>query len=136
MQTTFSAHLLSKLVQAKMPERMRWYDDRLLQMASELADRLLPAFNTTSKIPHSRINLKRGLTPELRAQSDTCTACAGTIILEWAALSRLTGNPIYENKARKAMDFLWYVALQVAIFELKQFPGISEITAQISWAQF
>jgi hypothetical protein len=28
-------------------------------------------------------------------------------ILEWAALSRLTGNPIYEEKARKAMDFLW-----------------------------
>lgn len=29
------------------------------------------------------------------------------MILEWAALSRLTGNPIYEEKARKAMDFLW-----------------------------
>jgi hypothetical protein len=28
-------------------------------------------------------------------------------ILEWVALSRLTGNPIYEEKARKAMDFLW-----------------------------
>lgn len=29
------------------------------------------------------------------------------MILEWAALSRLTGNPIYEEKARQAMDFLW-----------------------------
>jgi mannosidase alpha-like ER degradation enhancer 3 len=76
-------------------------------MAIDLADRLLPAFNTTSGVPHSRINLKRGLSPELKIQSDTCTACAGTIILEWAALSRLTGNPIYEQKARKAMDFLW-----------------------------
>jgi len=27
--------------------------------------------------------------------------------LEWAALSRLTGDPVYEEKARKAMDFLW-----------------------------
>lgn len=29
------------------------------------------------------------------------------MILEWATLSRLTGNPIYEEKARQAMDFLW-----------------------------
>lgn len=29
------------------------------------------------------------------------------MILEWAALSRLTGNSIYEEKARKGMDFLW-----------------------------
>lgn len=43
----------------------------------------------------------------LRQQHDTCTACAGTMILEFAALSRLTGKPIYEEKARKAMDFLW-----------------------------
>lgn len=29
------------------------------------------------------------------------------MILEFAALSRLTGNPIYEEKAAKAMAFLW-----------------------------
>lgn len=27
---------------------------------------------------------------------DTCTACAGTMVLEFAALSRLTGEPIFE----------------------------------------
>ncbi|KAI6192394.1 Edem3 protein [Aphelenchoides bicaudatus] len=102
-----SGHLISKLVKEKIPGRLGWYDDQLLRMATDLADRLLPAFNTTSGIPHSRINLKFGLSPNLKIQSDTCTACAGTIILEWAALSRLTGNPIYEEKARKAMDFLW-----------------------------
>ncbi|KAI6238777.1 Alpha-1,2-Mannosidase [Aphelenchoides fujianensis] len=102
-----SGHLMSRLVQEKMPTRLQWYNGELLTMAAELADRLLPAFNTTSGIPHSRINLKHGLTADLKAQSDTCTACAGTIILEWAALSRLSGNPVYEEKARKAMDFLW-----------------------------
>lgn len=98
---------MAKVVQDKHPERMLWYSDQLLQMAAQLADRLLPAFNTTSGVPYSKINLKRGISPELKHQSDTCTACAGTIILEWAALSRLTGNPIYEEKSRKAMDFLW-----------------------------
>lgn len=43
----------------------------------------------------------------LREQRDTCTACGGTLLLEFAALSRLSGKPIYEEKARKAMDFLW-----------------------------
>lgn len=38
---------------------------------------------------------------------ETCTACAGTIILEMAALSRLTGEPIFEEKAQRAMDELW-----------------------------
>ncbi|KAI6197839.1 hypothetical protein M3Y94_01272800 [Aphelenchoides besseyi] len=102
-----SGHLLSRLVKEKLPDRLQWYDDQLLKMAADIADRLLPAFNTTSGLPYSRINLKHGLTDDLKAQPDTCTACAGTIILEWAALSRLSGNPIYEQKARKAMDFLW-----------------------------
>lgn len=33
----------------------------------------------------------------------TCTACAGTLLLEFGALSRLTGNPVYEARARHAM---------------------------------
>ena len=32
----------------------------------------------------------------------TCTACAGTLLLEFGALSRLTGNPVYEARARHA----------------------------------
>ena len=34
----------------------------------------------------------------LMRQKDTCTACGGTMLLEMAALSRLTGNPVYEQK--------------------------------------
>jgi hypothetical protein len=35
---------------------------------------------------------------------DTCTACAGTMVLEFAALSRLTGDPIFEVIHFKAGD--------------------------------
>jgi mannosidase alpha-like ER degradation enhancer 3 len=70
---SFLGHLISKLVKEKIPGRLGWYDDQLLRMATELADRLLPAFNTTSGVPHSRINLKFGLSPDLKIQSDTCT---------------------------------------------------------------
>ncbi|MCP9263340.1 alpha-1,2-Mannosidase [Dirofilaria immitis] len=102
-----SGHVMAKLVQSRDENRLRWYKDELLQMAVELADRLLPAFNTSSGVPYSRINLKYGMLDFLKQQHDTCTACGGTMILEFAALSRLTGKPIYEEKARKAMDFLW-----------------------------
>ena len=37
----------------------------------------------------------------------TCTACAGTNLMEFAALSRLTGNPVYETAARRAMEAIW-----------------------------
>lgn len=43
----------------------------------------------------------------LESSRETCTACAGSIILEMAALSRLTGEPIFEEKAHRAMDELW-----------------------------
>lgn len=33
----------------------------------------------------------------------------GTILLEFAALSRLSGEPIFEIKATKAMDALWKI---------------------------
>uniref|UniRef100_A0A8C4FAR8 alpha-1,2-Mannosidase n=1 Tax=Dicentrarchus labrax TaxID=13489 RepID=A0A8C4FAR8_DICLA len=91
-------------------QHMQWYQDELLHMAKDLGLRLLPAFNTSSGLPYPRVNLKHGVRgPETRTgtETDTCTACAGTIILEFAALSRFTGDPVFEAHARRAMDFLW-----------------------------
>ncbi|XP_031431095.1 ER degradation-enhancing alpha-mannosidase-like protein 3 [Clupea harengus] len=89
---------------------MMWYQDELLHMAKDLGLRLLPAFNTSSGLPYPRVNLRHGVRgPATRTgtETDTCTACAGTIILEFAALSRFTGDPIFEDHARRALDFLW-----------------------------
>ncbi|GMT31202.1 hypothetical protein PFISCL1PPCAC_22499 [Pristionchus fissidentatus] len=103
-----SGHLMAEMLRGQQPNRLKWYTDRqLLKMAIDLGDRLLPAFNTSSGLPYSRINLRHGMLASLKRQKDTCTACGGTMLLEMAALSRLTGNPVYEEKARKAMDFLW-----------------------------
>jgi hypothetical protein len=33
----------------------------------------------------------------------TCTACAGTLLLEFGLLSRVSGNPVFERKARDAV---------------------------------
>ena len=38
---------------------------------------------------------------------ETCTACAGSMILEFMALSRLSGSSEFEKKANRAMDVIW-----------------------------
>lgn len=38
---------------------------------------------------------------------ETCTAGAGSLLLEFGALSRLLGDPIYESMARRANRALW-----------------------------
>lgn len=102
-----SAHILSEYIQ-KEADYMPWYRGELLEMAKDLGYRLLPAFNTSTGIPHARVNLRHGMkVEELRNSRETCTACAGTILLEFAALSRLSGEPIFEAKAHAAMDSLW-----------------------------
>ncbi|XP_030624232.1 ER degradation-enhancing alpha-mannosidase-like protein 3 [Chanos chanos] len=103
------AHVMADLLRQR-GERMQWYRDELLHMAKDLGHRLLPAFNTTSGLPYPRVNLRYGvLSPLSRTgtESDTCTACAGTMILEFAALSRLSGDSVFEEHARKALDVLW-----------------------------
>ncbi|KAG7223889.1 hypothetical protein INR49_015145 [Caranx melampygus] len=85
------AHVMADLLRQR-GDRMQWYQDELLHMAKELGHRLLPAFNTTSGLPYPKVNLRYGvLNPLSRTgtESDTCTACAGTMILEFAALSRI-----------------------------------------------
>ena len=38
---------------------------------------------------------------------ETCTAGAGTLSVEFTLLSRLVGDPTYENLARRAVRALW-----------------------------
>ncbi|CAH2240998.1 jg15130, partial [Pararge aegeria aegeria] len=102
-----SAHVLATSLKNDILV-LKWYNGELLTMAEDLGRRLLPAFYTSTGIPHGRINLRHGIRG-LSESRETCTACAGTMVLEMAALSRLTGQPIFEQKAHKAMDRLWTI---------------------------
>ena len=103
-----SGHVLSNFVKERHAPHMSWYRGELLTMAKDLGNRLLPAFNTSTGIPHPRVNLKHGMdSAKIIDVKETCTACAGTMILEFGALSRLTGDHVYESAARKALDYLW-----------------------------
>lgn len=77
----------------------------LLDLAERFAQRLLPAFRSSTGMPYGTVNLKYGLNNF--ENTVTCVAGIGTFILEFGALSRLTGNPHYERVALKALDSLW-----------------------------
>jgi len=79
-----------------------WYMDDLLTLAHDLGDRLLAAFDQTDTgLPLPRVNLKSGLPNDGR--TTTCTAGAGSLLLEFTLLSRLLGDPTYELYARRAV---------------------------------
>lgn len=81
------------------------YDNKLLHMAEEVAQLLLPAFDTPSGIPIHRVNLLYGKIPgEPRT---TCPAAGGSFLMEFSLLSQLTGNSTYEEVAYKALAAIW-----------------------------
>ena len=72
----------------------------LLTLALDLGRRLLPALQTDSGIPFGSINLRRGVAST--ETPVTCTAAAGTLLLEFGLLSRLSGDPAFEAAAHAA----------------------------------
>jgi mannosidase alpha-like ER degradation enhancer 1 len=67
---------------------------RILELATDLAQRLLPAFASPTGLPYARVNLRKGV--EKGESTETCSAGAGSLILEFTLLSRITGDAIYE----------------------------------------
>lgn len=112
---------------------IRWddgffYDGQFLRLAVDLADRLLPAFYTPTALPYPRVNLRKGipffinsmfnksLKSRLTQQqidslppeaTETCSAGAGSLVLEFSVLSHLTGNGLYEKMAKRAFWAVW-----------------------------
>lgn len=104
------------------------YDGQLLRLATDLAERLMPAFHTPTGLPYPRVNLRHGVpfyanSPynndaehgQCRTDSkeqgtevtETCSAGAGSLVLEFTTLSRLTGDPRFEIAAKDAFWAVW-----------------------------
>ena len=74
-------------------------DKRLLLLAEDLGNRLLPVFDSPTGIPYRFINLKTGKT----RGAETNPAEAGTLLIEFGTLSKLTHRPIFYDKAKRAL---------------------------------
>lgn len=73
---------------------VKHFAPRMLELALDLGERLVPAFKTATGLPYARVNLRHGV--ELRESIETCTAGAGSLVLEFTLLSRLSGDPRFE----------------------------------------
>ena len=78
-------------------------DPALLRLADDLGRRLLPAFNSPTGMPYMYVNLRTGQVRGARSNP----AEIGTLIVEFGALSRHTGNPIYFEKTKRALVELY-----------------------------
>ncbi|HSP88371.1 MAG TPA: glycoside hydrolase family 47 protein [Ignavibacteriaceae bacterium] len=74
-------------------------DERLLNLADDLGKRLLPVFNSKTGMPYMFVNLKTG---EVKGEISN-PAEIGTLLIEFGTLSKLTNNPVYFDKAKKAL---------------------------------
>lgn len=102
------------------------YNGQLLRLAHDLGKRLLPAFWSSTGIPYPRVNLRHGIpfysnSPLNAAKGDaqcdatqkspeiteTCSAGAGSLVLEFTTLGRLTGDPRFEELAKRAFWAIW-----------------------------
>jgi ER degradation enhancer, mannosidase alpha-like 2 len=78
-------------------------DARLLHLAEDLGTRLLPVFNSPTGMPYMYVNLKTGKTSGARSNP----AEIGTLLLEFGTLARLTGKPVFYDKAKNAVVQLY-----------------------------
>jgi len=74
-------------------------DKRLLDLAEDLGNRLLPVFNSPTGMPYRYVNLKTGkVSKPISNPAET-----GTLLIEFGTLSKLTGKPIFYEKAKRAL---------------------------------
>ncbi len=74
-------------------------DKRFLELAEDLGTRLLPVFESPTGMPYRYVNLRT------KAVRDPVSnpAETGTLLIEFGTLSKLTGKPIFYDKAKRAL---------------------------------
>ncbi|KAK2912109.1 hypothetical protein QQF64_028030 [Cirrhinus molitorella] len=78
-------------------------DSLFLEKAKDIGSRLMPAFNTASKIPYSDVNIGKGTAHPPQWTSDSTVAEVTSIQLEFRELSRITGDPKYKLAVMEVM---------------------------------
>nr|XP_043881603.1 endoplasmic reticulum mannosyl-oligosaccharide 1,2-alpha-mannosidase-like isoform X3 [Solea senegalensis] len=78
-------------------------DALFLDKAKDIGSRLMPAFNTPSKIPYSDVNIGKGIAHPPRWTSDSTLSEVTSIQLEFRELGRLTQEPQYQAAVDEVM---------------------------------
>lgn len=83
-------------------------DDMFLEKAVNITDRMLPAFDTPTGLPHALIKPAIGTSRNYvwASQSNSILSEVGTLSLEFNYLTALTGNHIYYDKVDRIQTIL------------------------------
>jgi mannosidase alpha-like ER degradation enhancer 2 len=96
---------------------------RFLELARDLADRLLPAFDSDTGMPYRMVHLRTGE----RSGPVNNPAEIGTLMLEFGSLSKLTGDPTYYETAKRAV---------VALFQRRSGIGLVGTTIDVETGEW
>ena len=91
----FSSHVLGGLIAGFQSTG----DEKLLNLAEDLANRLLPAFKSATGMPYVYVNLKTGA---VKGEENE-PADIGSLLLELGTMTALTGQAKYYNTAKIAL---------------------------------
>lgn len=106
------------------------YDGFLLELAIDLADRLIPAYFTDSGLPLSRIHLASSTVPHLLEDdllnsplvAENNVAAIASPMFEFTMLSYLTGDAKYETLSRYAFDKTWDLRSELDLLPMSVNP--------------
>ena len=86
-------------------------DKKLLNLARDLADRELSAFKSPTGMPYREVNLKTGAVRKPVSNP----AEIGTMLIEFGTLSKLTGDTVYYNTAKRALVKLFSLRSKIGL---------------------
>ncbi|EDO15703.1 hypothetical protein Kpol_1000p15 [Vanderwaltozyma polyspora DSM 70294] len=128
--------LLSSHLYASDPSKIVYiedYDGFLLDLAKDMADRLLPAYLTNTGLPVSRINLKKvfqGIPGNIIEENNV--AAMGCPMFEFTLLSYLTKDKKYEKITRYAFDKVWSLRSNLDLLPMSLNPQSLQIFSIIT----
>ncbi|KAG2373001.1 hypothetical protein C9374_012944 [Naegleria lovaniensis] len=94
-----------------------------LEKAKDMADRLIPAFSSSTGIPYSEINLRTGEKKTFAWAGNCCPLSEfGTLQLEFRRLSELTGDDKYHKLVTRIMDLMVEKKPSNGLFPIKFHP--------------
>lgn len=83
-------------------------DKMFKEKATDIAEKLLPAFKSPTGIPHSMVNIKTGSSRNWGWASGGSSILSefGSMHLEFMYLSNVTGNPVFKEKVMRIREVL------------------------------
>ncbi|OQV10415.1 hypothetical protein CLAIMM_14417 [Cladophialophora immunda] len=106
-------------------------EDLYIEKATDLADRLLGAYDSPSGIPYASVNLNttQGVGSHVDGGASS-TAEAATLQLEMKYLAKITGEPIYWTKAEHVIEVIESQKREDGLLPIYIYPATGEFRGE------